>query len=222
MSTLTAPPLAGETLADLLDRLGGVPPWRVLLHPLPGTATETDVLKALEAPRKRICELVDGVLVEKPGGKKEAQLAMLIGQALLNFLDKKDLGIVVGADGPFRLKRKLVRFPDVAFVSWERIPEGEFSHEPIAAEAPDLAVEVRSKGNTKKELERKVQEYFRAGVRLVWIIDPRSQTAEVYTSALKKKRIQKDGTLAGEEVLPGFSLSLQELFRRANRGRPQR
>src|SRR5207249_5149480 len=54
-----------ETLADLLEWLGGIPPERVWMHPFPGTATEEDLIAILDGPNKRICELVDGVLVEK-------------------------------------------------------------------------------------------------------------------------------------------------------------
>jgi tRNA A37 methylthiotransferase MiaB len=54
-----------ETVADLLESLGDIPPERIRMRPLPGTATEDDVL-AVHASEKRLCELVDGVLVEKP------------------------------------------------------------------------------------------------------------------------------------------------------------
>jgi hypothetical protein len=72
MVTATAPP---ETVADLLARLGGIPPERIRMQPPPGLATEADVLAALAAPRKRLCELIDGVLVEKAMGFTEAVLA---------------------------------------------------------------------------------------------------------------------------------------------------
>jgi hypothetical protein len=66
-------PLAGlENLAELIHLLGDIPPERIRMHPLPGTATERDVLDALEAPQKRLCELVDGVLVEKTMGAMES------------------------------------------------------------------------------------------------------------------------------------------------------
>ena len=67
-----------DTVADLLHRLGDIPPERILMRPPPGTATEKDVIESLEAPRKRICELVEGVLVEKPMGAGEALYAPVI------------------------------------------------------------------------------------------------------------------------------------------------
>lgn len=210
-----------DTLADLIHQLGDIPAERIRFHPYPGTAREKDVLAALEAPRKRICELIDGVLVEKAVGTKEGCLAALIIQCLLNYLDKNDLGVVVGADGPLRLKLGLVRIPDVSFISWNRIPGDSFPDDPIARLIPDLAIEVWSVGNTKKEMERKRKEYFDAGVRLLWVIYPRTQNAEVFTSFTEMRKVSKNGNLDGDEVLPGFRLSLKQLFARANRRRPR-
>jgi Uma2 family endonuclease len=208
-----------ETLADLVKRLGGIPLERIRLRPALGTATEKDVVAALEAPRKRICELVDGVLVEKPLGTKEALLGGILVQLLWNYVDQHDLGLVIPADGPFRLWLGLVRIPDISFVSWDRLPEGELPDQPVARVIPDLAVEVLSKSNTKKEMERKLGEYFQAGVRLAWLIQPKTQTAEVYTSPTKKRTIDVDQALEGGKVLPGFRLPLKDLFARAARRR---
>lgn len=215
MPASTATPL--ETFADVLRRIGDVPPERIRLRPAPGTATEQDVTAALEGPEKRICELVDGVLVEKAAGSKEGLLASLIAHLIWSVLDEEDLGVVVPGDGPLRLKIGLVRVPDVSFISWDRIPGGVFPDDPIAALVPDLAVEVLSESNTKSEMERKLRDYFEAGVRLVWFIQPRTQTAAVYTSPTKLRRVGKDGSLTGNDVLPGFTMSLKELFARAQR-----
>lgn len=211
-----------ETLADLVKRLGDVPLDRILLKPAPGTATEEDLIAALEAPRKLICELVDGVLVEKAMGTRESMLAAVIIQLLLNFVEKDDLGVVLGGDGPLRFRLGLVLVPDVSYISWDRIPGGEFPDDPIAKVIPNLAIEVLSKSNTPKEIERKLKEYFKAGVELAWVIDPKKETAEAYTSPAKKRPVGKDGVLDGSAVLPGFKLSLKELFARGKRRRGQR
>ena len=78
-----------ETLADLLDRLGGVPPDRIRFHPYPGTATEEDVL-ARPGGVKRLCELVDGVLVEKAMGYYESLLAAVLIGFLRDYLKMND------------------------------------------------------------------------------------------------------------------------------------
>jgi Uma2 family endonuclease len=222
MATVLKETVPPETLADLLEHLGGVPLERILLRPPPGMATEQDVIAAGGATPKRLCELVDNVLVEKAMGTKEALLAILIGHFLLDYLEEHPLGLVLGADGALRLRLGLVRIPDVSFISWDRLPGGELPDEPIAPVVPDLAVEVLSKGNTKREMKRKLQEYFEAEVRLVWIIDPKTQTAEAYTTTSRKQQVRKNQVLHGGEVLPGFTLPLQQLFARARRPRGSR
>jgi Uma2 family endonuclease len=206
-----------ETLADLVKQLGGIPLERIRFRPAPGTATEEDVVAALEAPRKRICELVDGVLVEKAVGTREGLLAGIILHLIWDFLDRHDLGIALPGDSAVRLKLGLLRIPDVCFISWDRLPEGELPDEAVAGIVPDLAVEVLSAGNTKAEMDRKLREYFQAGVRLAWLIQPRTQTAEVYTSPKKLRRFGKDQLLDGGDILPGFTLSLKRLFSRGRK-----
>jgi Uma2 family endonuclease len=217
-------PLNGiTTVAELVEHLGGIPIERIRFDPLPGTATEKDVIAAERKPQKRLCELIDGVLVEKAMGAKEALLAVALGHFLLRFLENHDLGVVLGADGQLRLWPGRVRGPDISFISWDRIPALEFPDDPIPDLAPDLAVEILSRGNTKKEMRLKRIDYFRAGVRQVWEIQPKTQTAEIYTSPTKCRRIGPDGALDGGDILPGFTLPLSELFmqleRRAKRRR---
>jgi Uma2 family endonuclease len=217
MATVTTAIESAETLADLVKQLGDIPLERIRLRPAPGTATEEDVVAALEAPRKRICELIDGVLVEKAVGTKEGLLAGIILHLIWDFLDRHDLGVAMPGDSAVRLKLGLLRIPDVCFISWDRLPRGELPDEAIASVVPDLAVEVLSKRNTRPEMRRKLREYFQAGVRLAWLIQPRTQTAEVYTSPTKVRRVGKDQVLDGGDVLPGFTLSLKRLFSRGRK-----
>jgi len=218
MPDVTYPPTKVRTIADLLKRLGNIPPERVWLRPAPGTATEQDVID-IEARENRLCELVDGVLVEKTVGYYESRVAaVLIGYMDL-FSARHDLGIVLAPDGTLRLMPGLVRIPDVSFISWKKFPNRELPAESIPDLVPDLAVEILSEGNTAEEMRRKLREYFKVGVRMVWLIDPALRTAEVYTSVRKKTTVSVDGALDGGTVLPGFRLMLQELFTRAGRRR---
>src|SRR3954454_9015048 len=172
---MTAVPPQIKNFAELLDRLGGVPLERIRFQPPPGTATVKDVLE-IEAHEDRLCELVDGVLVEKPMGFTESRIAVLLITALQRFVDKHDLGIVTGESGMIRMPENLVRIPDAAFFAWNKFPDRELPDEGAPRLAPDLAVEVLSKGNTKAEMARKLREYFSVGVRLVWFIDARSRS----------------------------------------------
>lgn len=211
MTTVLTPSPDIPTLADLLKRLGGVSPERVRYFPLPGTATEADVL-AIEARENRLCELVDGVLVEKPMGFRESLVAGYILMALKSFVLPRRLGVVSGADGMMRLFAGLVRIPDVAFVSIQRLPAGRVPEEPVPDLVPDLAVEVLSASNTDAEMQRKRREYFDAGVRLLWLIDPDSRTAVVYSGFDRLTELTGNQDLDGGDVLPGFTLPLQSVF----------
>ena len=89
------------TMADLLDQLGGIPAARVRMRPIPGTATENDVVD-IDDRGGPLCELVDGTLVEKPMGYYEAWLAGRILHFISNYLEKHAIGIVTGPDGFYK------------------------------------------------------------------------------------------------------------------------
>ena len=145
--------LTAVTVSDLLHQLGDIPPKRVRLQPPPGTATEADVV-AVHNREDRLCELVDGVLVEKTMGYYESYIVATLIRLLGNFVVAHDLGIVAGADGMMRLAPGLVRIPDVSFVSWEKLPGRRLPRQAIPDLVPDLAVEVLSEGNTPREMAR--------------------------------------------------------------------
>lgn len=82
---------------------------------------------------------------------------------------------------------------------------------------PDLAVEIWSESNTRREKELKREDYFRSGVRLVWEIDPENRTVDVYTGIAECRELAESDTLDGGEVLPGFELVVRELFKKLDR-----
>lgn len=219
MTIHTAPPLpespghaaAEETLADLVERLGGIPLTRIRLHPPVGTAVERDLLGD-GGNQKVLCELVDGVLVEKAMGYFESNLAAVLIGFLREHLKSTDAGIVLGEAGALRLLPGLVRIPDVSFLSWQRFPGRKLPRQPIPDLVPDLAVEILSEGNTAVEMERKLREYFTAGVRLVWYVQPETRTVRVYTSTTSSTPVGDNGTLDGGDVLPGLRISVREWF----------
>lgn len=201
-----------RNLAELLARLGDIPPERIRFNPPPGTATVDDVLE-IEAREGLLCELVDGVLVEKPMGFTESRIAVLLATALTNFAEQHDLGIVTGESGMIRMPANLVRIPDVAYFRWSRFPSRTLPQEGAPEVTPDLAVEVLSKSNTAREMERKLGEYFAVGTKLVWFIDPLRRTATVYASPTKSKIIDASGALDGGKILLGFKMPLATLFK---------
>ncbi len=206
-------------LADLQQRLGDIPAERIRLNPPPGYATEEDVLR-IEAEEGVLCELEEGILVEKPMGWYESCIAATIVIGIGIFLKTHELGQVLTADGSLKILPGIVKIPDVSFISWSRFPKEKLPRRPIPALIPDLVVEVLSETNTRKEMDAKLVRYFESGVRLVWYIDPATRSATVYNAADQGVEIPPTGQLDGGEVLPGFTLSLMSLFEQADRQGP--
>jgi Uma2 family endonuclease len=206
--TKPRPPM---TVADLYKRFGPIPLSRIRFDPEPGTATEKDVLR-INDHENCLCELVDGILVEKAMGYPESFLAAALIIYLGQWVRPRKLGKVSAPDGTLRFRPGLVRMPDVAFVSWARMPKRRAPTKQIPDLIPDLAVEILSPSNTRREMANKLREYFRAGVRLVWYVDPETRTVAVYTSPKRCVTLTAEQTLDGGEVLPGFTLPLHELF----------
>jgi len=198
------------TVGDLIESLGDIPLDRVRLDPPPGQATEADLLR-LSTADGRLYELVDGTLVEKPMGWKEASLATWLARLFHPYLSDNDLGELVGADGTHHLRQDHICLPDLAFVLWENVPPDD-ELAPIPDLTPDLAVEILSPSNTLKEMARKRTEYFRAGTSLVWQVNPEKKTVEVFTSPTRSKLLGVGDTLDGGSLLPGFCLPLSVLF----------
>ena len=210
-ATQSPPAVRFANAAQWWDSLGNVPLDRVVFDPWPGTATEADMVR-LDDHEDRICELIDGTLVEKAVGTRESAIAMKIGYLLMSFVQPRKLGIVLGADGMLRLLARRVRVPDVAFITLARLPGGRFPDEPVLEAAPDLAVEVISGSNTRGEMTNKLHDYFAAGTTLVWYVDPRTRTVDVYESPERMRHLTERDSLTAPGVLPGFTLPIAEIF----------
>ena len=158
-------------------------------------------------------ELVDGRLVETDMGAEASWIANRVGMLVTRFADEHKLGEVFNAecgyqcfpDDPAR-----VRKPDVSFIARERlaggIPAGHIRT------APDLAVEVVSPNDLFYEVLSKVEEYLRAGVRMVWVVDPSTRSVQVSRADGSWVRLRADEDLHGEEVLSGFVCRVSDLF----------
>ena len=207
-STIRPPDWTAVTLAE---RLGPIPLYRVCMNPAPGAGTESDVL-LFEHRDDRLFELSNGMLVEKSTGFYESYLAGVLLRLIGNFVVVKKLGIVAGADGLIRLSPGLIRIPDVAFYSFQRLPHGKIPSSPIADLVPDLAIEILSPSNTREEMNQKLHDYFDHGVRLVWYVQPADRTVTVFEHPESASTLTEDDLLTGGVVLSGFQLLIRELF----------
>jgi Uma2 family endonuclease len=212
MSSATLAPPVVLTTVDLVSRVGDIPLHRICFDLEPGSATEQDLLDR-HAKTGRLYELVDGFLVEKPMGYPEGFLAATLIVILGSWVRQRKLGAVGAPDAMMRLAPGLVRLPDVSFVRWDRFPDQLVqTNVPVPDLVPDLAVEILSPSNTADEIARKRREYFGRGAQLVWIVDPRARTVEVFTAPTVSTLLRETDTLTGDPVLPGFTLLLRELF----------
>lgn len=196
-------------VADVLADLGGIPAKRLYC----GNAEPVgiDALKKAHG-RGDLCELVDGFLVERAMGYRESLIAMMIGRFLIEFVSARKLGVVSGPDGFFQLSPTLVRGPDVAFTSWNRFPDRKVPTEAYPTIVPNLVVEVVSEGNTRTEMTNKRREYFGRGVQLIWMVDPDERSVAVWRSMVDYRVLGETESLDGENVIPGLSIPLHEVF----------
>jgi Uma2 family endonuclease len=184
---------------------------------MPQTETRTDFTPEdlLALPDAVRYELVDGQLVERPMGFQSSRIGGQLFFLFRAYCDERGLGWVLPADASYQCfpdAPNKVRKPDVSFIRAEKLPADE-EPEGHCRIAPDLAAEVISPNEIFQEAINKVGEYLDAGVRLVWIIHPPSRTVLIFRPDGSAAILRGAGELSGEDVVPGFRCSLDELFR---------
>jgi Uma2 family endonuclease len=158
-------------------------------------------------------ELVKGEIVRmSPTGFTHGRIENRIGRVLGNFVLKQALGEVVSGEVGIYTGRNpdTVRAADVAFISNERM--AQVKSKSYLDVAPELVVEVMSPDDAWSDLMEKLDEYFTCGVKTVWVADPRTRQVYAYHSVTNVERFTEKDTLTGGTVLPGFSMSVAELF----------
>ncbi len=159
------------------------------------------------------CELVRGELIMmSPGKGRHGAVGARVLRGLINYVHTNHLGEVFDSSAGYVLARDpdTVREPDVSFLTTERLKDQDL--DAFLEGAPDLAVEVLSPGNTAAEMRAKMDDYFGAGCRVVWIVDPLRKSVTVHRPDGVSAILTEDDTLTEEEVLPGFSLPVREIF----------
>ena len=156
-------------------------------------------------------ELVRGKVIRmSPPGFRQGAIASRLFEALAGHVAREGLGRVVLPVG-FKVASNpdTVREPDLAFVSRDRLhgePEGFFQG------PPDLAVEVISPRQRRVFVDGKAAEYLVRGVRMVWVIDPKTETVTVHQPGSAPLVLREGALLEGGSVVPGFRCDLRAIF----------
>ena len=159
-------------------------------------------------------ELIDGELVEREMGQKSDSIAATCLMFIARFVREHSVGLVNGAQGSYQIfpdAPTKVRIPDVSFTRRERLPQGgpADGHGRVA---PDLVVEVVSPNDEAEDVERKINDFFRAGVPLIWVVYPDTRTVVVFRADGSGQRLKVGDVLDGEGILPGFRLPVADIF----------
>lgn len=170
-------------------------------------------LETLPENQDKRLELIQGVMFELSPSFVPSAIAAEIIYHLKAYLKKHDLGYVTGADGGYIMSNNDRFIPDVGYISKERLPEVPERDVPVP---PDFAVEVKSPTDTIIGIQKKALDYLNFGTQLVWVVYPEKQTVEVYSHAgqgnVNVRTLTLQDNLEGENVLPGLSLPVAEIF----------
>ena len=157
-------------------------------------------------------EIVNGLHVEcPPMGVSDNLIAAAIQHALSRWNENPRMGWVTRED-LFQLTDGLKRRPDVAFVAFDDWPHDEVPDAEAWSIPPTLAVEVISRWNIARDVQAKIAEYFAAGTKTVWVVYPSQKNVYCYESVTDVRVIDRNGTIDGGDVLPGFAVTVESLF----------
>ncbi len=172
--------------------------------------TETELMALPDDGRKY--ELVEGEIVVSNAGIEHefigARLIILLG----GFVLRNKLGVVCGSSAGYWMKSGNLRSPDVSFIAKERLQGLRHAPKKFFQGAPDLVVEILSPSDSVEALHQKIVEYFESGARLIWVLNPAEETVLVYHSPQPDRLLRTGDSIDGEDVVPGFSMPLSELY----------
>ena len=160
------------------------------------------------------CELIRGEIIERPflGGESGSRINLL-SFPLSIYIEDRELGVCFASGTGFLIARNpdTVFAPDWAFIAKDRLPQ------PIPkgyiSVIPDIVLETRSPSDTRREVALKVEQWLHVGVKIVWELNPATCLLTVHRSGVEPRILGREDTLTGEELLPGFTLPLQRVFR---------
>lgn len=158
-------------------------------------------------------ELIDGELLDMGNsGMEHGYVACILTIVLGGYIRAKKLGAICDSSTAFSLKSGNKRSPDFSFIAKIRLQGMNRPPRGFLQGSPDLAVEILSPGNTIEEIHNKIVEYFENDTQLVWVIHPDERYVLVYHSPEPDRFLRSQDQLDGEDLIPGFRMSVAELF----------
>jgi len=172
------------------------------------TVEEFEAIAELPENSDKRLEFIGGKIVESLSTNYVSIIGATILTLIAKFIEGKNLGRITAANGGYKVSGERY-IPNAAFISIARQPKP--SHDTWNPNAPDLAVEVMSPNHRPKDITNKVANYLAAGT-VVWMFYPDEQQVKVYEPGQPVKTYTVNDVLDGGRVLPGFKLSLKEVF----------
>ncbi len=193
------------------------------IHTLPSVPTQERYISADEfleianSPLYANClvELIEGEIVTVPfTNRQHSEILSLVTAKMVDFVYSNKLGRVYSGDGGFLLERSVIgkdtlRGIDIAYMSAANAPDPNVPS--VIEGSPDLAIEIVSPSNAVEDIELKVNQLFRAGTRVIWIVIPGSRSVHVRT-ADSSSVLRESDTLTGGDILPGFEVKVADIF----------
>jgi Uma2 family endonuclease len=159
------------------------------------------------------CELVDGRIVPlSPTRPEHGETELRLGRRLMDWALSSGRGRAFSGEVGLYIRRNpdTVRAADLMFISHERYARwGSATYLDVA---PELVVEVLSPTDRRSDVLEKVGDYLSAGVDRVWVVDPKLRCVLAYRTLTEAQRFEMGDVLADEEILPGFSVAVADIF----------
>ena len=161
-------------------------------------------------------EVVDGELVMSPKNNFEHEnICFRLSIAMQAFNDQHKLGVILGSSAGFWMHNRNCRAPDISFISLARVQQAGFTPRTrrFFPGAPDLAIEVLSPNNLRREMDARMRDFFSSGTQIAWLINPDLEAVEVCYALDNRKLLGSGADLDGEHLLPRFRYPIADLFR---------
>lgn len=153
------------------------------------------------------------LVVMPPTGGETGNRNIKLSARLENWAERDGSGLAFDSSTMFQLPNGAYRSPDAAWIAVERwLALTSVERQGFPPICPDFVVELRSRSDSLKSVQDKMQEYMDNGVRLGWLINPQDKQVEIYRQGQEKEVLLAPTSLSGEQLLPGFVLNLTQIL----------